>query len=81
MNSKNVYEVIEAYLKENGIKQKFISEKTGIPENTLPMTLQGKRKMDADEFIKIVLALNLDANYFMNRAISNSFADFEEKRE
>ena len=79
MNSKNVYEVIDAYLKENGIKQKFIAEKTGIPENTLSTTLQGKRKMDADEFIKIVLALNLDANYFMNKAISNSLSDFEEK--
>ena len=38
-----VYQKVSQYIIENGIKQKFISEKTGIAENTLSMILNGKR--------------------------------------
>ncbi len=61
-----VYEKVSKYISENGIKQKFISDKTGIPENVLSMMLNGKRKIGADEFVEIILALNVDANYFIN---------------
>lgn len=61
-----VYQKINKYLSENGIKQKYISERTGIPENTLSMILNGKRKMDADEFVEIVISLGTDANRFIN---------------
>lgn len=61
-----VYQKVAKYIAENGIKQKYISDKTGIAENVLSMMLNGKRKMDADEFIEIVLALNVDANCFIN---------------
>lgn len=60
-----VYEKLSNYIENNGIKQKFISEKTGIPENVLSTILNGKRKLDVEEFVDIVLALNLDANYFI----------------
>lgn len=65
-----VYQKIKKYLEENGIKQKFLSDKTGIPENTLSMMLSGSRKIDADELVKIVISLNLDANYFI-KDVSN----------
>ena len=61
-----VYQKIAQYIADQGIKQKFISDKTGIPENVLSMILNGKRKMDADEFVEIVIALNVDANTFIN---------------
>lgn len=61
-----VYQKIAKHIKENGIKQKFISEKTGISENTLSMILNGKRKMEADDFVEIVIALGVDANYFID---------------
>lgn len=61
-----IYQKISLYISENGIKQKFISDKTGIAENTLSMILNGKRKMDADEFVEIILALGVDANFFIN---------------
>ena len=61
-----VYQKVSQYIIENGIKQKFISEKTGIAENTLSMILNGKRKMDADEFVEIIIALGVDANYFIS---------------
>lgn len=61
-----IYQKISDYINKNGIKQKFISDKTGIPENTLSMILNGKRKMDADEFVEIILSLGVDANYFIS---------------
>lgn len=60
-----VYEKIKKYMEENGIKQNYVSEKTGIPENTLSSTLNGKRKLSADEFFSIILALGIDPSYFV----------------
>lgn len=60
-----VYERVNKYLKENGIKQNFLSEKTGIPENTLSMILNGKIKLDADKFVEIITALGVDPNEFI----------------
>lgn len=56
-----IYERLNKYIKDNGIKQSFISEKTDIPVNTLSMILNGKIKLDADRLEDILLALNLDA--------------------
>lgn len=60
-----VYQKLNDYISSNGIKQKFISEKTGISENILSMILNGKRKIDADEFVEIVLALGVKPNLFI----------------
>jgi len=57
-----VYERLSNYIKENGIKQTYISEKTGIPENTLSMILNGKSRLDADKLEDIIIALNIDPN-------------------
>jgi transcriptional regulator with XRE-family HTH domain len=67
-----IYQKISLYINENGIKQRFISDKTGIPENILSMILNGKRKMDADEFVEIILALGVDANFFINPPNENN---------
>ena len=61
-----IYQKLSKYIDENGIKQKYISDKTGIPENILSMILNGNRKINADEFVEILIALNLDANYFIH---------------
>lgn len=61
-----IFEKVSKYISNNGIKQRYISEKTGIPENILSMILNGKRKMEADEFINIVIAIGVDPNYFIN---------------
>ena len=57
-----IYERLNKYLKDNGIKQSFVSEKSGIPENSLSMILNGKIKLDADRLEDILLALNISAN-------------------
>lgn len=57
-----VYEKIKKYMDDNGIKQKYISDNSNIPENTLSMILNGKRKLYADELVEILKALNVDAD-------------------
>lgn len=61
-----VFEKVSKYINDNGIKQRYVSEKTGIPENILSAILNGKRKMEADEFINIVIAIGVEPNYFIN---------------
>ncbi len=65
MKRKKVAEVIKKYLEENGIKQEFLVSKTRIASNTLSDILNGKRRLLADELVEIILALNVDANYFI----------------
>lgn len=57
-----VYEKIKKYMEDKGIKQTYVSEKTGIPENTLSMILNGKRNLGADEMVEIFKALEVTPN-------------------
>lgn len=50
-------EFINKYLEETGTDISSISEKTGIPLNLLTQSLNGQRKMPADEFVEICLAI------------------------
>lgn len=61
-----ITEKISKYLKDNGIQRKYIAEKIKMPINVLSMTLNGKRRMQLEEFIAIVKVLNLDPNYFLD---------------
>lgn len=55
---------IKEYLDENGIKYSYLSEKTGMPMNILSPTLNGKRKMSAEEYFMICGILGLPAGTF-----------------
>ena len=48
---------LKNYMKENGIKQVFVSEKTGIRPQILGAMLNGQRKVEATEFFKICEAM------------------------
>lgn len=56
---------IRLYLIEKGIRQNWLSEQTKISLSKLNMSLNGKRKLLAEEYAKIVEALNVDANTFI----------------
>ena len=60
-----INEIIACYIKNNGVKQSYISEATGINKNALSSILKGKRKMSADEFLKIILLLNIEIGEFI----------------
>lgn len=57
---------ISAYLKENGIKQAFLVEKTGLTASQISDICTGNRKsIDAIEYYKICTALNVDLMKFL----------------
>lgn len=55
---------VKKYLDEKGIKYSYLSEKTGIPMNMLSPTLNGKRKMSAEEYFTICKALGVSEDTF-----------------
>ena len=56
---------IKAYLTENGIKQVFLVEKTGISPQKLIAILSGKRKLKVMDYYRICQALNVDLLTFI----------------
>ncbi len=59
---------INEYLQANGITQTFVAERTGITTNALNLALNGKRKLTADEYIRICDALKLPYGYFITNS-------------
>lgn len=55
---------IALYLKENGIKQSHLCEKTGLTKHCISLSLSNKRKLSVDEYEKICNALNVPYDFF-----------------
>lgn len=55
---------IKEYLDAKGIKYSYLAEKTGMPMNILSPTLNGKRKLSAEEYFIICEALGVSAEIF-----------------
>ncbi len=47
------------YIDKKGIKQAFIARETGMSTNAVSQILAGKRKIQADEFLKICRAVDM----------------------
>lgn len=60
-----VGEKIKKYLQDNGIKQTFLAEKTGLSNSQISDICINDRKIDCVEYYKICRALNLPLEYFM----------------
>mgnify|MGYP003290841971 CR=1 FL=1 len=60
-----VQERVAEFIRNTGIKQSFICERTGIRADAMSGMLTGKRRMLADEFEKICIALEKSPNDFM----------------
>lgn len=56
--------MLKQYISENGIKQNFVAEKAGISAELLRRSLDGKRRMQADEFVAVCRVLSLDFDFF-----------------
>lgn len=61
----NVQNRISEYIRNAGIKQSVICKKTGIRTDTMSAIMTSRRKMTADEFEKICIALDKEPNDFM----------------
>lgn len=55
---------IKQYLKDNGISQKWLSSKIKMPQNILSITLNEKRRLEAEEFLSICDALSVSPDKF-----------------
>lgn len=60
----NINQKLNEYVIANGIKQIYIVQKTGLSANTISKILTGKRRILADEFLTICVALDIDPNIF-----------------
>lgn len=56
---------IKKYLQENGIKQNWLSEKTGIHDNKISLTLNGHRRLTFAEYELICGALDIPVDTFL----------------
>lgn len=64
----NLYLAIGSYLENNGITQTYLSERSGMTTNALNLSLKGKRKLTADEYIKICDALKVPYDLFVKKS-------------
>lgn len=60
-----VRENIAAYVKSNGIKQKFIADNIGISPSAVSQLLNGEREISAEEYINICNLFNVSCDYFV----------------
>jgi len=61
-----VYEKVRAYIDEQGLKQKTIAEKAGIPNVTFNAIMNGKRTLYADDLKAICIALQVSPELFID---------------
>lgn len=57
-------EKIKAYIIERGLKIGAVAEKVGIPMNTFSAMMNGKRKITAEEYFAICVALGVPLDTF-----------------
>ena len=55
---------IQDYLRENGIKQSFVAERSGLTDSIISDICNDKRKVDVIEYYKICKALQVPLNHF-----------------
>jgi transcriptional regulator with XRE-family HTH domain len=62
---------IGAYLKDQGIKQAYLCERTGLTPTEMSYICTGKcKKVDAIDYYKICKALEVDLLYFLRNGDS-----------
>lgn len=56
-------ERLKNYIEQNGIKQTFLADKTGMSPQTINAILNNGRKIEATEYYNICNALNLSLEF------------------
>lgn len=64
MSNNDIVDYFNVYLKSKGIKQVYISQKTGIPADTISKILRKGRNLMADEFLEICEAIEISPEIF-----------------
>ena len=55
---------IKDYITKNGIKQRYVAEQAGLSENKFSLMMRGKRQINAEEYLSICKALNVQPSFF-----------------
>ena len=61
-----VRERVVSFIRENGIKQSFICEKTGMKPQAVSAIMNLKRNIEVDEYCSICSAINVPLSYFVH---------------
>jgi len=56
----DIIDFLNKYFNDNRITQKEIERLTGISQDKISLTLNKKRKLTADELVKIIIEFDLD---------------------
>lgn len=64
----NISEQLNEIVASRGIKQNFISDKTGWTVDKVSKTLRGERKLTAEELLMLCNILDIDPNIFRTAA-------------
>ena len=73
----DIIDFLNKYFDDNRITQKEIEKLTGISQDKVSLTLNKKRKLTADELVKIIIAFDLD----IKKALSNIDVDSRSKQQ
>ena len=57
-----IFSYLKEQFKKKNISQYEIERKTGISQSKVNLSLNGKRKLTAEELIKIAMAFDIDLN-------------------
>ncbi len=57
---------LRKFIEEKGYKQKVIAQKANITEHQFSLILQGKRKCDIDEYVRICVTLEVPFTEFID---------------
>ena len=63
-----IQKAIIKYLEDKGIKQSFLSYKTGLSTGAISAILRGKQKLLIDDYIAICKALDVSLQFFIDNA-------------
>jgi Predicted transcription regulator containing HTH domain len=68
-----LYKVIGKHMNDNGIKQSFVAQETGLTQDRVSSVLNGKRKLSADEFVLICRkAFKVNPSIFFDKSVLES---------
>ena len=66
-----IFSYLKEYFKKKNISQYEIERKTGISQSKVNLSLNGKRKLTAEELIKIAIAFDIDLNEIKKQVSQN----------
>lgn len=72
------YSIVKEYRVKKGLSQNDLAKKVGLSQQAIALIENGKRKLEADLFIKILQALNLseeESKDILNRTLANIISD------